>query len=190
LLGRWNAATQHPKADPEGALVRDRPKIAVVTATTTTAMDDIRAQMWELEAAVEVQVHSIAMTRPDEVAKAVRRAAPQADLLVVTRRGGGTAVEDLDADELIQAIVDYPVLVVVGVGHASEVLSLGRVTPLVVDLAVDLVVIISTPVGPGGALLPMGPRLQRRLLPSMCTCRCIARLLFPWFDSRRYSWYC
>lgn len=126
LLVRWNAAIQRPKADPEGALVRDRPKIAVVTATTTTAMDDVRAQLREIEAAVELHVHSIAMTRPDEVADAVRRASPQADLLVVTR-GGGTAVEDLDADELIQAIVDSPVPAVVAVGHASDVLVLGRV---------------------------------------------------------------
>jgi hypothetical protein len=126
LLVRWNAAIQRPKADPEGALIRDRPKIAVVTATTTTAMDDIRAQLRDMEAAVELQVHSIAMTRPDEVADAVRRAAPQADLLVITR-GGGTAVEDLDADELIQSIVDSPVPAVVAVGHAGDVLVLGRV---------------------------------------------------------------
>jgi exonuclease VII large subunit len=89
-------------------------------------MDDIRAQLRELEAAVGLQVHSTAVTRPDEVADAVRRAAPQADLLVVTR-GGGTAVEDLDADELIQAIADSVVPAVVAVGHAGDVLVLGRV---------------------------------------------------------------
>lgn len=126
LLVRWAAAIDRPEADPEGALVRDRPKVAVVTATTTTAMDDIRAQLREMEAAVELQVHSIAMTRPDDVAEAVRQAAPQADLVVVTR-SGGTAVEDLDAEELIQAVVDSPVPAVVAVGHAGDVLVLGRV---------------------------------------------------------------
>jgi hypothetical protein len=126
LLTRWQAVIGRPKPDPEAALLRERPRIAVVTATTTIAMDDIRAQMRETEAFVEFVVHNVAMTRPEDVAEVMRRAGLDTTLLVLTR-GGGTTVHDLDTDEMIQAIAECPVPTVVAVGHATDVLVLNRV---------------------------------------------------------------
>lgn len=127
LLRQWEHAIKRPKPDAEAALAREMPRIAVVTAMASTAMDDIRAQLRETEQAVEFAVHNVAMNRPEDVAAAVRAVGPQADMVVVTR-GGGSGVQDLDAAELIEAVANCAVPVVVAVGHASDVLVLNGVS--------------------------------------------------------------
>lgn len=59
-------------------------------------------------------------------AEAVADLGTKVDLVAVTR-GGGTGVEDLDADVLLEAVSRCPVPTVVAVGHAVDVLVLEQV---------------------------------------------------------------
>ncbi len=126
LRKAWLHAITRPKPDPQAALAGDRPRIAIVTATTGVAMDDIRRQLQEAEADVEIATFAVPMNQPERVARAIHEAAQAADLVVLTR-GGGTGVDDLDADQVIEAIASCPVATIAAVGHASDVLVVEQV---------------------------------------------------------------
>ena len=87
------------------------------------AVDDVRSQLREAESEITLEVVGVAVTRPAEVARALRGAAG-ASLVVLPR--GGEGVEALDDEELIGAVAASPVPVAVAVGHAPDDLVLGR----------------------------------------------------------------
>lgn len=124
LLERWSAAAARPKRDARAALEWEQPRLTVVTGVGSVAVDDIPTQLREAEAELRLDVVRVPMSRPGEVARAVRQAAAHA---VVLTRGGGRDVDDLDADELIGAVAASPVPVLVALGHASDDLVVARV---------------------------------------------------------------
>jgi exonuclease VII large subunit len=67
----------------------------------------------------------VAVTRPEEVLRALRQATG-AQAVVITR-GGSDGVQLLDNEELIGAVMGSPVPVAVALGHASDDPVLGRV---------------------------------------------------------------
>jgi hypothetical protein len=85
----------------------------------------VGSQLREAEADVELELVRVPMSRPAEVAAALRRVVGvQA---VVLTRGAGEGVQVLDDDELICAVSASPVPVAVALGHATEDLVVGRV---------------------------------------------------------------
>jgi exodeoxyribonuclease VII large subunit len=88
-------------------------------------VDDIRAQLREAEADLDLQVVRVSMHRPEEVARAVRQA--EGAQAVALTRGGGQTVHDLDDDPLIGAVAGSPVPVLVALGHATDDLVVARV---------------------------------------------------------------
>jgi exonuclease VII large subunit len=89
------------------------------------AVDDIRSQLREAEGEVDLEVVRVSMSRPADVAAALRRAT-DAHAIVITR-GGGDGVHVLDDGDLIRAVAGSPVPVAVALGHASDDLVVGRV---------------------------------------------------------------
>jgi exodeoxyribonuclease VII large subunit len=125
LLQRWAAAVVRPKRDVRAALRGERPRVVVVTGVSLVAVDDIRAQLREAEADLDLQVVRVSMHRPEEVARTVRQAAG-AQAVALTR-GGRQTVRDLDDDALIEAVAGSPVPVLVALGHATDDLVVARV---------------------------------------------------------------
>jgi exodeoxyribonuclease VII large subunit len=126
LRSRFKHLIERPRVDPESALVGTRPRIAIVSPATGVALDDIRQQLREAEQQVDISSFEGTMTQPEMVAKILQDAALKADLVVLTR-GGGTGVDTLDADVLIEAVASCPKPTIVAVGHASDVLVLEQV---------------------------------------------------------------
>jgi exonuclease VII large subunit len=96
----------------------------VITGVGSVAVDDIRSQLREAEADLDLQVVQVPMSRPAEVT-AAPLGAGNAHAVIVTR-GGGEGVHVLD-DDLIRAVAASPVFVAVALGHASDDLVIGRV---------------------------------------------------------------
>jgi hypothetical protein len=125
LLQRWAAAVARPKRDVRAALLGEKPRVVVVSGVGSVAVDDVRAQLREAEADLDLQVVRVSMHRPEEVARAVRQAAG-AQAVALTR-GGGQTVHDLDDEEVIGAVAGSPVPVLVALGHATDDLVVARV---------------------------------------------------------------
>jgi exodeoxyribonuclease VII large subunit len=98
--------------------------VVVVTGVTSVAVDDILAQLREAEEAIELVVKRVPITRPVEVAKAVREST-DGNLIVVTR-GGGQDVAALDDNALLAVVANCPVSVATALGHATDSLVLDR----------------------------------------------------------------
>ena len=79
----------------------------------------------EAESDIDLQVVRVSMHRPEEVARAIHQAAG-AQAVALTR-GGGQTVHDLDDEELIGAVANSPVPVLVALGHATDDLVVARV---------------------------------------------------------------
>jgi exodeoxyribonuclease VII large subunit len=125
LLQRWSAAVTRPKRDVRAALQVHRPKVTIITGVHSVAVDDVRAQLRDTEAELNLDVVRVPLSRVEEVVRALRQAA-DAQLVVLTR-GGGQGVQDLDTDELIGAVAAAAVPVAVALGHATDDLVLNRV---------------------------------------------------------------
>ena len=125
LLQRWSQAIARPKRDVRAALQVPRPKVTVITGVHSVAVDDVRAQLRDAEADVNLDVVRVSLSRGEEVVRALRQAADAQ--LVVLPRGGGQGVQDLDTDELIGAVAGAAVPVAVALGHATDDLVLNRV---------------------------------------------------------------
>jgi hypothetical protein len=125
LFQRWAAAVARPKRDVRAALLGERPRVVLISGVGSVAVDDVRAQLREAEADLDLQVVRVSMHRPGEVARAVRQAAG-AQAVALTR-GGGQTVHNLDDEELIGAVAGSPVPVLVALGHATDDLVVGRV---------------------------------------------------------------
>jgi hypothetical protein len=87
-------------------------------------VDDLRAQLRDAEADVNLDVVRIPISRFEDVVRALRQAA-DAQFVVLTR--GGQGVQELDTDELIGAVAAAAVPVAVALGHATDDLVLNRV---------------------------------------------------------------
>src|SRR5262249_8876889 len=101
LLERWAAAVARPKQDVRAALLGERRRVVLISGMGSVAVDDVRAQLREAEADLDLQLVRVSMHRPGEVARAIRQAAG-AQAVALTR-GGGQTVHDLDDEELIGA---------------------------------------------------------------------------------------
>jgi exodeoxyribonuclease VII large subunit len=104
-------------------LQSDRPEVTIITGVGSVAVDDIRSQLGDREADVVLDVVRVAITRPEEVRKALAEAT--AAQLVVITRGGGESVQVLDDEALIAAVTASPVPVAVALGHATDDLVRG-----------------------------------------------------------------
>ena len=85
---------------------------------------DVRAQLRDAEADIDLAVVRVPLSRIEDVVRALRQAAAQ---LVALTRGGGQGVQDLDTEELIGAVAAAAVPVAVALGHATDDLVLNRV---------------------------------------------------------------
>jgi hypothetical protein len=106
-LERWAEAAARPKRDVRAALTSEKPRVVVITGVGSVAVDDVRAQLREAEADLGLEVMRVPITRPAEVARALRQATDAAAVAIT--RGGGEGVHDLDDEGLIQAVTSAPV---------------------------------------------------------------------------------
>jgi len=155
------------RLDAEGLFdpARKRPlprfprRIGLVTSPTGAALQDIRnvlSRRWPLATVLL----SPALVQGDQaagqVAAALRRLAQEPDLdLAIVARGGGSA-EDLSAfndERVARAIYGFPVPVVSGVGHETDV----TISDLVADLRAP------TPSAAAERSVPDLPQLERAL---------------------------
>ncbi len=74
LLQRWAAAAARAKRDLRASLQGEKPRLVVITGQGSVAVDDIRAQLRELEADIRLEVVRVPITRPREVVQALRQA--------------------------------------------------------------------------------------------------------------------
>jgi exodeoxyribonuclease VII large subunit len=120
LAARWQKA--RVKRDPIAALRAQRPRVAVVTAETGTALEDIRAQLLETEGRIDLVSCQVPITDPEAVARGIARAARDADLVILAR-GGGEGLDVLDDERVLQAVAACPVPIVAALGHAADRLA-------------------------------------------------------------------
>jgi Exonuclease VII, large subunit len=128
LAERWSQVIARPRRDVRAALQAERPRVALVTGVGSVVVEDIRAQLGEMQDRLELKVVRVSLAQPEEVAKAIRE--PGDVHLVVLTRGGGPDVLELDRDEVIAAVASCPVPVVVALGHAIDRPVLERVADL------------------------------------------------------------
>src|SRR5262249_57362277 len=92
-------ALARPRRDVRAALLGERPRVVLISGLGSVAVDDIRAQLREAEADLDLQVMWVSMHRPGEVARAVRQAAG-AQAVALTRGGGQTVHGPDDAERI------------------------------------------------------------------------------------------
>jgi hypothetical protein len=117
LMERWSGAIARLKRDVRAALQGEWPRVVVVTGVGSVAVDDIRAQLREAEAELELQVVRVSMHEPAAVAQPLRQAT-DAQAVVLTR-GGGQTVHGLEWG-VDRALAASPVPVLAALGHATE----------------------------------------------------------------------
>jgi exodeoxyribonuclease VII large subunit len=99
--------------------------VVIITGNASVAVDDVRSQLREAEADLDLEVVRVPINQPREVVRALQEAAG-ADAVAIVR-GGGRDAQELDEDGLIGAVASAPVPVLAAVGHATDDLVLARV---------------------------------------------------------------
>ena len=94
----------------------------VITSVGSIAVDDIRGHLRCVEADVTLDIGRVTITRPAEVVRALPHAVGARVILIT--RGGGEGVQLVDADDLIEAVVNLPLLVALALGHATDAVEL------------------------------------------------------------------
>ena len=116
----------------EDKLFRDeRPRVALVFATTSITMLDFNAGVHAAAVKIDFQEYRQSFANAPVLAQFLRNTDTQGYDVVALVRGGGSGIEALDAVEVLQAVATMNTPVICAIGHVGEELFMKSVADMV-----------------------------------------------------------
>jgi exonuclease VII large subunit len=105
----------------------DRPKVALVFATTSITMADFNAGINAAKSAIDFSEYRVNFSSPNDFATLLKQIDPQGYDAIALVRGGGAKVEAADDLSVLETIVNLKTPVIAAIGHVEEKLFVKQI---------------------------------------------------------------
>ena len=105
----------------------DRPKVALVFATTSITMADFNAGINAAKSAIDFFEYRVNFSSPNEFATLLKQIDPQGYDVIALVRGGGAKVEAADDLSVLETIVNLKTPIIAAIGHVEEKLFIKQI---------------------------------------------------------------
>ena len=105
----------------------DRPKVALVFATTSITMADFNAGINAAKSAIDFSEYRVNFSSPNDFATLLKQIDPQGYDAIALVRGGGAKVEAADDLGVLETVVNLKTPVIAAIGHVEEKLFVKQI---------------------------------------------------------------
>ena len=105
----------------------DRPKVALVFATTSITMADFNAGINAAKSAIDFFEYRVNFSSPNDFATLLKQIDPQGYDAIALVRGGGAKVEAADDLSVLETIVNLKTPIIAAIGHVEEKLFVKQI---------------------------------------------------------------
>ena len=105
----------------------DRPKVALVFATTSITMADFNAGINAAKSAIDFFEYRVNFSSPNDFATLLKQIDPQGYDVIALVRGGGAKVEAADDLNVLETIVNLKTPIIAAIGHVEEKLFVKQI---------------------------------------------------------------
>lgn len=105
----------------------DRPKVALVFATTSITMADFNAGINAAKSAIDFFEYRVNFSSPNEFVSLLKQADTQGFDVIALVRGGGAKVEAADDLGVLEAVVSMKTPLIAAIGHVEEKLFIKQI---------------------------------------------------------------
>jgi exonuclease VII large subunit len=105
----------------------DRPKVALVFATTSITMADFNAGINAAKSAIDFFEYRVNFSSPNDFATLLKQIDPQGYDVIALVRGGGAKVEAADDLSVLETIVNLKTPIIAAIGHVEEKLFIKQI---------------------------------------------------------------
>ena len=105
----------------------DRPKVALVFATTSITMADFNAGINAAKSAIDFSEYRVNFSSPNDFATLLKQIDPQGYDAIALVRGGGAKVEAADDLSVLETIVNLKTPIIAAIGHVEEKLFVKQI---------------------------------------------------------------
>lgn len=105
----------------------DRPKVALVFATTSITMADFNAGINAAKSAIDFSEYRVNFSSPNDFATLLKQIDPQGYDAIALVRGGGAKVEAADDLGVLETVVNLKTPIIAAIGHVEEKLFVKQI---------------------------------------------------------------
>ena len=105
----------------------ERPKVALVFATTSITMADFNAGINAAKSAIDFSEYRVNFSSPNDFATLLKQIDPQGYDAIALVRGGGAKVEAADDLSVLETIVNLKTPIIAAIGHVEEKLFIKQI---------------------------------------------------------------
>ena len=105
----------------------DRPKVALVFATTSITMADFNAGINAAKSAIDFYEYRVSFSSPAEFSTLLKQLDTQGFDVIALVRGGGAKVEAADDVNVLETIVNLKSAIIAAIGHVEEKLFIKQI---------------------------------------------------------------
>ena len=105
----------------------ERPKVALVFATTSITMADFNAGISAAKSAIDFSEYRVNFSSPNDFATLLKQIDPQGYDAIALVRGGGAKVEAADDLGVLETVVNLKTPVIAAIGHVEEKLFVKQI---------------------------------------------------------------
>lgn len=105
----------------------DRPKVALVFATTSITMADFNAGINEAKSAIDFLEYRVNFSSPSDFTTLLKQLDTQGYDVIALVRGGGVKVESADDLGVLETVVNLKTPIIAAIGHVEEKLFIKQV---------------------------------------------------------------
>lgn len=105
----------------------DRPKVALVFATTSITMADFNAGINAAKSAIDFLEYRVNFSSPNDFATLLKQIDPQGYDVIALVRGGGAKVESVDNLSVLETIINLKTPIIAAIGHVEEKLFIKQI---------------------------------------------------------------
>ena len=105
----------------------NRPKVALIFATTSITMSDFNAGIQAAKAAIDFVEQRVNFSNPAELCQRLKAIDGQHFDVLALVRGGGGGIENLDDIDVLQTVADLQTPLIAAVGHVEEKLFIKQI---------------------------------------------------------------
>ena len=98
----------------------ERPKVALLFATTSITMADFNAGIKAAQSAIDFQEYRVSFADAGELSKTLAQIDAMNHDVMAIIRGGGSGIEHLDDLNVLEAVISLKTPLIVAVGHVEE----------------------------------------------------------------------
>ena len=98
----------------------ERPKVALLFATTSITMADFNAGIKAAQSAIDFQEYRVSFADAGELCKTLSQIDAMNHDVMAIIRGGGSGIEHLDDLKVLEAVISLKTPLIVAVGHVEE----------------------------------------------------------------------